>query len=265
MKEISLLFLSLYMLFVSFLLNAQSFELQEITQGSYQENTYNPLRLANIDNYYSATHLSKLNFLYSCSNKHLCNSHPFDVKKRASRSFNNIPINNIVLLGTLKETQRLKRWLHDIAVVPKGYRTLKRIEASGHRLTIKHSDSARLSSGRTIAPMTNNLINGTGADVTIIFDAKMSDRGTHRVFSSKSELIEFNAQQNLFHELAHAMHQMQGTWRYFDSERQAIEEENEFRIDLAEVNRVKANLRYFSRGVLISKVGSGGIGYRLSE
>ncbi len=241
---------------VSLSLNADFFNIQQPTQESTRKLSH--LSSANI--YYSTTHLSKLNYLYfNLAAKSFSNN------KAPSRSFNDLPINNIILMGTPKERQKLKRWLHDIAVVPKGYNTLKRIEASGHQLTIKHSNVARLSSGRTIAPMTNNLTNGVGADITIIFDANMSDRGTHRVFSAKNELIEFNAQQNLFHELAHAMHQMQGTWRYFDSERQAIEEENIFRIDLATINREKANLRYFSRGVLISKVGSGGIGYRLSE
>ena len=47
------------------------------------------------------------------------------------------------------------------------------------------------------------------------------------------QLIEYTAIQNLYHELAHAKHMMAGTWRYFDSERQAIEEENIFRRELA--------------------------------
>jgi hypothetical protein len=39
----------------------------------------------------------------------------------------------------------------------------------------------------------------------------------------------FQPGANLFHELVHAKHLSNGTWRYFDSEGQAIEEENVFR------------------------------------
>jgi hypothetical protein len=46
-------------------------------------------------------------------------------------------------------------------------------------------------------------------------------------------LLEYTAIQNLYHELAHAMHMTKGSWRYFASEKQAIEEENIFRRDLA--------------------------------
>lgn len=49
------------------------------------------------------------------------------------------------------------------------------------------------------------------------------------VFNGRRELIQYTAVENLFHELAHARHKMNGTWRYFDSEKQAIEEENVFR------------------------------------
>jgi hypothetical protein len=186
-----------------------------------------------------------------------------EIKKAKPRSQNTLPISNIVLEGTKKQKLKLKRWLNDIFIVPKGYETLKAIELTGHTLTIKHSEAARLSSGRTIAPMTSRLTNGEGEDILIIFDAEMEDRGTHRVFGAKNELIEFNALQNLYHELAHAMHQMQGTWRYFASEKQAIEEENAFRIDLAKINGEKPRLRYRTRGVRITSIGSGGLGYQL--
>lgn len=180
-----------------------------------------------------------------------------------SSASDRLPIANIILEGSLKQKRKLIRWLNDIAVVPKGWETLKAIEMSGHTLTIKHSLAARLSSGRTIAPMTQNITNGTGDSVLIIFDASMEDRGSHRVFGAKNELIEFNAIQNLYHELAHARHQMQGTWRYFASEKQAIEEENHFRIDLAKINGEQPRLRYHTKGVLISTIGSGGLGYQL--
>ena len=53
--------------------------------------------------------------------------------------------------------------------------------------------------------------------------------------SSQKELIEYTAIQNLYHKLAHAMHMMNGTWRYFVSESQAIEVENVFRRQLAQI------------------------------
>lgn len=192
-------------------------------------------------------------------------SQDFSPDKKPSKplSYNQLPIKNIILQGDVKQKRQITRWLHDIAVVPKGYATLKAIESSDHILTIKHSITARISSGRTIAPMTEKITNGIGDNVTILFDADMDDRGTHRVFGPGNKLIEFNSIQNLYHELAHAMHQMQGTWRYFASEKQAIEEENEFRIDLAKINKENPRLRSHLRGVKISSIGPASLGYSL--
>jgi len=148
-------------------------------------------------------------------------------------------IQNIHLIGSTQQTQRFINWLDEIATTTKGQNTLAAIIRSGHTLTIRHSIKARLSAGRTIAPMTENLINKKGESVTIIFDADMPDTGSHRVYNRRFELIEFTALQNLYHELAHAMHQMQGTWRYFASEDQAIEEENIFREELAQKKQHK--------------------------
>lgn len=148
-------------------------------------------------------------------------------------------IQNIRLIGSTQQTQRFINWLDEIATTTKGQDTLAAIIRSGHTLTIQHSIKARLSAGRTIAPMTENLINKKGESVTIIFDADMPDTGSHRVYNRRFELIEFTALQNLYHELAHAMHQMQGTWRYFASEDQAIEEENIFRAELVQKKQHK--------------------------
>ncbi len=199
------------------------------------------------------------------SSQHSQAESPPAVDTSISYSLNQLPVSNIVLQGAKRQKQRLTRWLNEIALVPKGYATLQTIANSGHTLTIRHSEAARLSSGRTIAPMTRNITNGKGESVSIIFDADMEDRGTHRVFGLRNELIEFNALQNLYHELAHAMHQMQGTWRYFASEKQAIEEENQFRIDLADINGEKPRLRYHTNGVSITSVASGGLGYTINQ
>ncbi|MGS2716541.1 M91 family zinc metallopeptidase [Eionea flava] len=156
--------------------------------------------------------------------------------------------NNIYLVGSTQHIQKLHTWLSEIMTTAKGQRTLEAINQSGHILTIKHAFSARLSAGRTIAPMTENLINHTGESVTIIFDADSPEKGTHRVFNKHFQLIEFTAVQNLYHELAHAMHKMQGTWRYFASEAQAIEEENIFRTELAKKKNQTVALRFGKDG-----------------
>jgi hypothetical protein len=161
---------------------------------------------------------------------------------------------NIVLKGHPDHIIKFTRWLDQIMLVPKGFQTLKSIADSGHELVIEHADVARISAGRTQGPMTMNLINGVGESVHIIFDARMDDIGTHMVYNGKKELIEYTAVQNLYHELAHAMHMMNGTWRYFASERQAIEEENIFRRQLAKMQGRTPTQRFRKSGVLISEV-----------
>jgi hypothetical protein len=49
---------------------------------------------------------------------------------------------------------------------------------------------------------------------------------------------------------------MNGTWRYFDSESQAIEEENVFRRQLAEMNGSQVTERVWETGVPIESVAS---------
>jgi hypothetical protein len=159
---------------------------------------------------------------------------------------------NIILQGAAFETNRLAGWLDRIAQVPQGLRTLRSIQASGHQLVIQHAQHAIISAGRTRAPMSRNLTNGVGESVHILFNARISDSGSHMVYNGKRELIEYTAVQNLYHELAHAMHMMKGTWRYFNSEKQAIEEENIFRQDLARIQGKSAHLRFRKSGVRIS-------------
>jgi hypothetical protein len=156
--------------------------------------------------------------------------------------------------GTPDQIRIFLRWLDQIAAVPKGSDTLEKIAASGHKLLIRHSKNALLSAGRTLTPMSANLINGKGESVQILFDAEIPDQGSHMVFDGRRRLIEYSAIQNLYHELAHAMHMMNGTWRYFKSERQAIEEENLFRKDLAAIQGKKPAYRMRKSGVLIGDV-----------
>ena len=68
------------------------------------------------------------------------------------------------------------------------------------------------------------------------------------MFDTHRRAIEYTAVQNLYHELAHAMHMMQGTWRYAHSERQAINEENAFRRQQAQQLKTVFAERFFVSG-----------------
>jgi hypothetical protein len=161
---------------------------------------------------------------------------------------------NIILVGCPKHVMQFTRWLDQIARVPKGWQTLWQISNTPHELVIRDSEHARLSAGRTLAPMTMDIINGVGDSVEIHFDARTRDSGSHMVYNARRDLIEYSAIQNLYHELAHAMHMMNGTWRYFDSEAQAIEEENIFRRQLAHIQGLPPTQRYRIDGVLIRDI-----------
>lgn len=139
----------------------------------------------------------------------------------------------IALEGTPEQIMRLTGWLDRIARVPYGRQTLQAIFNSGNRVTIRHSPWALSAAGRTLAPLSRGLTNGRGADVLILFDVRIPEQGSHHVFDRAGEPLAFTAVQNLFHELAHARHQTNGDWRYWDSEGQAIEDENRFRRQLA--------------------------------
>jgi hypothetical protein len=145
-----------------------------------------------------------------------------------------LPGHALVLEGTPGQVMRLSNWLDEIFAVPIGAQTLRTILDSANQVTIRHSTWALHASGRTLAPVCAALTNGRGADVEILFDVRIPDQGSHLVFDAQRRSIEFTAVQNLFHELVHAKHLVSGTWRYFDSEGQAIEEENIFRGQLSE-------------------------------
>ena len=158
---------------------------------------------------------------------------------------------NISLHGSKVQVDKIRGWLQTIARVPKGMETLVAIQESGHKLFIYHYQPSMLSAGKTSAPVTSNLINGVGESVDIYFNFDMPNHGSHFVSNSKRRNISFTAVQNLFHELAHARHMMNGTWLYFDSEGQAIAEENEFRLQEATINQVAYEPRVFVRGTPI--------------
>ena len=158
---------------------------------------------------------------------------------------------NISLHGTPRQIAKMRAWMAQIADVPKGLDTLIKIDESGHKLLVFHSRHAMISSGKASAPLSSNLTNGRGESVDIYFNFDIPDNGSHQVFDTRRSPIEYTAIQNLYHELAHAMHMMKGTWRYASSERQAIEEENIFRFQLSQLNEVQFFERVYVSGIPI--------------
>jgi hypothetical protein len=150
----------------------------------------------------------------------------------------------VILEGTPQQIMRLSEWLDVIYRIPIGRKTLDAILESSRQLNLRHSEWALQAAGRTLAPVSSNLTNGRGADVEILFDVRIPEHGSHAVYDSERNSLEFTAVQNLFHELVHAKHLANGTWRYFDSEGQAIEEENIFRRQYSEAHDLaEASLR----------------------
>lgn len=158
---------------------------------------------------------------------------------------------NISLHGTPEQIKNLRKWINHIAEIPKGLDTLIQIQQSGHKLFIFHSVYSMISSGRTSAPVSANLINGVGDSVDIHFNANIPDQGSHLALDTARRPIEYTAEQNLYHELAHALHMMKGSWLYFKSEQQAINEENIFRQQLAEKKNQPFHERVFIGGLPI--------------
>ncbi|MBX2878728.1 MAG: type III secretion system effector protein [Granulosicoccus sp.] len=151
--------------------------------------------------------------------------------------------------GAPAQIAKISRWLDKIYQLPIGRQTIDAIMESQNRLIVRHSTYALVASGRTSAPVTRHLSDGVGEDVVILFDARIPDEGSHHVYDSHRQPIAFNALHNLFHELSHANHMLNGSWLYFDSEGQAIREENVFRRQLAEMLGLdKIELRVGQRG-----------------
>ncbi|MCB0412751.1 MAG: hypothetical protein KDD50_00355 [Bdellovibrionales bacterium] len=145
---------------------------------------------------------------------------------------------SIVLEGTLKQRERLRRWIQQINLVPIGEETLSAIDSSNHQVLVRHSVDRLIVAGATLAPLSFNLTNGVGVDVEILFDCRIPDSGSHIVEGTDGRWIEFTAVENLFHELSHARHKATGNWRSFDSEGQAIEDENIFRQQMASMKGI---------------------------
>lgn len=133
--------------------------------------------------------------------------------------------------------------LQEVESYEVGREMIAAIESHDNQVEIIHAPFYRSSAGVTGAPMTQNLTNGVGEDVYIKMDFTIPDHGSHVVYNANGKEIEFTALQNFFHELSHARHKSGGTWRYFDSEGQAIEDENELRREQASRAGVEPLLR----------------------
>lgn len=151
--------------------------------------------------------------------------------------------NIIVSVDNFPQAIKLFKWLDLIQLTESGKKTLESIDSSGHQLFISHSKAALLSAGVTGAPLSSNLTNGVGESVYIKFYLDMEFHGSNCVMSKSGKYIKFSAVENLFHELVHAKHKMNGTWLYFDSEGQAIREENQFRKEWSLYRSINLNLR----------------------
>lgn len=190
----------------------------------------------------------------SSSLLHAATTEPVITRYYTNKSLSNSFVTNVKLQGSIIHIAKFKYWLNKISTVPIGKETLSTIINSQNSLKVISTTDARYSAGRTIAPMTEKLINGIGDDVEIWFDGSITEAGSHLVYNSKKELIEFTAIVNLFHELVHAKHKMKGTWLYFDSEGQAIREENIFRAQYNFQTGKPPNERSYVTGVPIESV-----------
>lgn len=139
----------------------------------------------------------------------------------------------VVLRSTKK---KIFQWIQDIQLTAIGQETWFAIKSSGHKLMLMHSAHALSSAGKTLAEMSKNLQNGIGTDAIVQMHFDMPINGTHLVNSSKRKWIPFVAKVNLFHELSHARHMMNGTLLVHDIEGQAVEDENIYRLQKAELD-----------------------------
>lgn len=143
--------------------------------------------------------------------------------------YSNTEASMLSIEAPVKIKHRFESWLTEIKKYPKGQETIEAIEKCDNAVTIKHASYARNSAGRASTFLSSNLTNGVGMPADILMDGTIPAKGSHVTFDQFGNDLEFTAVQNLFHELSHARHYACGTWRYFDSEGQAIEDENIFR------------------------------------
>lgn len=142
--------------------------------------------------------------------------------------------------GSSKQISRILYLLSAVQKYPQGSHAWDAIALSGHYIMIGHSKGALSTAGQTLAPLTSALTNGAGASVVILMNFDVPDSGSHRVGGTENEWTTFTAEQNFYHELAHAHHKMTGIFQGHRGEKQAIEDENIYR---SQQDPLNANLR----------------------
>ena len=130
----------------------------------------------------------------------------------------------------------LERWLTPIVKTKIGKEMLEEIAKSRHKFLFMHSQRAVTTAGSTVSVLTTKLSNGVGTDAVISMNFDMPDSGSHLVtIVGSRELMNFKADENLFHELSHARHTLNGTMATM-REVQAILDTNVYREEIAQIN-----------------------------
>lgn len=192
-------------------------------------------------------YLGILIFIFSSSafshpeNQHSENQNGSEVDVHASRHPNIVERNlantdlpcrslpNYVFCGEQSHFKVYETWLSEVLKTDVGVKIIEDLSHGSHELMIMHHPSSVLTAGKTLIELTTRMSNGHGTPAVIQMNFEMPDHGSHRVATyGTSELIEFTADQNLFHEFVHAKHAVYGTMATM-YEVQAILEENIYR------------------------------------
>lgn len=137
--------------------------------------------------------------------------------------------------GYNRHLRALERWLSPVLETEIGPEVFDEMAQSRHKFLFIHSERATVTAGLTVSALTTKLSNGEGTDAVILMNFEMPDSGSHIVSAvGTQDLIEFTADQNLFHELSHAKHTLNGTMATMQ-EIQAIIEENIYREQIAKL------------------------------
>lgn len=154
----------------------------------------------------------------------------------------NLILDKIYFCGSEFHKIKVLKWLRQIQQTAIGQETIDVILSSNHRLLIMHYPQAISTAGKTLSNLTMALQDGRGCDAVIQMHFGMPEAGTHQVAATQTLLIPFVAQVNLFHELSHARHNMEGTTLLVDIEGQAVDDENTFRKQFASLQTQNNNL-----------------------
>lgn len=142
--------------------------------------------------------------------------------------------------GSKSHLKRLQYWFAEVGKTEIGLETIEAIKRARHDFLVAHEPASVNTAGKTLSKLTSRLSNGEGTEAVVLMNFNIPDLGSHRVAAvSRSrtgvQFTEFTAVQNFFHELSHVKHTLWGTMATM-REVQAIEEENIFRTQEAQIN-----------------------------